>query len=110
MDQAHRPRKLYLIGLDQDDLALDAAQACLRVARRKAAAIDHDAVDIILGRIAVEFEGAAGGAEARVQFRQHAARLDMAFIGIEQAIAEAALPPWVEFVQRPRLEPPMPRG
>src|SRR2546429_9686487 len=96
MDQAHRPRQFYLVGLDQDDLALDAAQAVLPVARKNSAAIDHDAIDIILCRIAVEFERAAGGREARVQFRQHAARLDMAFLGLEQATAEAGPPRWVE--------------
>ena len=41
-------------------------------------------------RLAVEFDGAAGGANARVQLRQHAARLDMAFVGKEQRLAKAA--------------------
>ncbi len=108
MDQAHRPRQFYLVGLDQDDLALDAAQVVLPVARKNSAAVDHDAIDIILCRIAVEFEHAAGGGEARVQFRQHAARFDMAFVGIEQASAETALERGFEFIQRARVEPPMP--
>ena len=56
-----------------------------RVARGKAAAIDHDAVEVVGVWLAVEADGAAGGGDARMQFRQHAPRLDMAFIGIEQA-------------------------
>ena len=40
---------------------------------------------------AVELDGAAGGDDARVQFRQHAARLDMAFVGKKQRVAEAAV-------------------
>ena len=42
--------------------------------------------------IAVELDGAAGGVDARVQFGQHAARLDMAFIGIEQRRRGNGLP------------------
>ncbi len=104
MDQPHRARQFDLVGLDQDDFALDAAQAGLRVARRQSAAIDHDAVDIVRRRFAVEFDAAAGGGEARMQFRQHASRLDMALIGIEQTIAEAALQRRFEFAQAARIK------
>ena len=46
MDQPHRARQFYLVGLDQDQLALDAAQLRLRIARGKPAAVDHEAVDV----------------------------------------------------------------
>ena len=42
-------------------------------------------------RIAVEPDGTAGGFDAGMQFGQHLSRLDMAFAGIEQAIAETAV-------------------
>jgi len=66
-----------------DDLALTAAQVVLPVAREKRHGNrsrrrrDHGLSD------AVEFDCAAGG-KTRVQFRQHPARLDMAFIGIDR--------------------------
>ena len=50
------------------------------VARGKSAAIDHETVEIVSVGVAVEFDLAAGFGDARVQFRQHAPRLDMAFI------------------------------
>ena len=45
-----------------------------------------------------------------MQFRQHAARLDMAFIGIEQPVAETAVQRRFEFAQRPRVEPTVAGG
>ena len=60
MDQPHRARELDLGRLDHDHLALDAAQLALRVARGQAAAIDHDAVEIVRVRVAAKFDPAAG--------------------------------------------------
>src|SRR4029077_359255 len=105
MDQPHRARQLDLAGLDQDDFALDAAKLALRVARGKSAAIDHDAVDIFGVRFAVEFDGAAGGGDARMQFGQDLPWLDMAFVGIEQALAEATLERGFDLAHTLRVEP-----
>jgi hypothetical protein len=91
MDQPHRARQLDLRCLDDDHLALDAAQLGLRVARRKPAAVDHDAVEVLGVRVAAEFDGAAGGFDAGMQLWEHAARLDMALVRIEQAVAETAI-------------------
>ena len=79
----------------------------LAVARGKAAAIDHDAVELVGVGFAVELDGAAGGGEARMQLRQHAARLDMAFIGIEQAVAKTAFQRGFDFADGVGIEPPM---
>ena len=59
---------------------------------------------------AVEFYGAAGGDDPLVQLRQHAAWLDMAFVGEEQRIAKAALQRGLEFGERAGIEPPVARG
>ena len=48
-------------------------------------------MQIVGGDVAAEPDGAAGSFDALVQFRQHAARLDMALGREEQRIAEAAL-------------------
>ncbi len=77
----------------------------LRVARGKSAAIDHDAVEILTAHVAVELDGAAGGDDPFVQFRQHPARLDMAFVGEEQALAETAFERGFEFGQAFGIEP-----
>src|SRR5262249_10631240 len=84
-------RQLDLRGLDDDHLALDAAQARLAVARGQSPAIDHEAVEIIRLGIAAEPDGAAGLGDRGMQPRQHAARLDMSLGGVEQTGAEAAL-------------------
>ena len=107
MDQPHRAGQLDLVGLDQDQLALDAAQIGQMIARGEAAAIDHEAVEVVGRGLAVEADGAAGGDDARVQFRQHAARLDMAFVGEKQRVAKTAFQRGFEFGQRLRIEPPM---
>ena len=109
MDQPHRAGQLDLVGLDQDHLALDAAQFGLGVARGEPAAIDHDAVEFGGGGLAVELDGAAGGDDPGVQLRQHPARLDMALAGEEQRIAETALERGFEFGQSLRVEPPVAR-
>ncbi len=44
-----------------------------------------------------------------MQLRQHAARLDMAFIGIEEAVTEAAFQRRLEFADRIGVQPPMAR-
>src|ERR1700681_2414596 len=109
MDQPHRTRQFDLVGLDDDHLALDAAKFWLGVARGKATAIDHDAVEFGRAGLAVEFYGAASRGKTRVQFRQHAARLDMAFAGIEQALAKTAFQRRFEFGHSLCVEPPMAR-
>src|SRR5581483_8537715 len=88
MNEAHRARQLDLRRLNQDDLALDAAQLAIRSARGEPAAIDHDAFEFFGCDVAVESNRTAGGANPRMQFRQPPARLDMALVGIEQALAE----------------------
>ena len=45
-----------------------------------------------------------------MQFGEHAARLDMAFTGIEQAVAETAIQRWFEVAQPLRVEPDMAGG
>ena len=110
MDQPHRARQIDLRCLDDDHLALDAAQLRLLVARGQAAAVDHDAVEIFRARIAAELDGAAGGFDAGMQFGEHAARLDMALVGIEQAVAETAIQRRFEVAQRLRVEPDMAGG
>ena len=55
--------------------------------------------------IAVELDGAAGGFDAGMQFGQHRSRLDMALVGIEQAVAETAFQRRFEIAQAPRVEP-----
>ena len=45
-----------------------------------------------------------------MQFGQHAARLDMAFTGIEQAVAETAVQRRFEVAQPPRVEPDVAGG
>src|SRR5271169_1563429 len=105
MEQPHRARQFDLVGLDQDDLALDAAKLRLRIARGKAAAIDHDAVDVVRLRLAVEFDLAAGSRDARVQFRQNPPWLDMAFAGVKKSLAETALKRGLDLAQAVRVEP-----
>ena len=82
----------------------------LRVARGKAAAIDHDAVAVVGFDVAVEADRAAGFDEARMQLRQHAARLDMAFVGIKQAVAETAFQRGFDLGHRGGIEPPVAGG
>ena len=77
----------------------------LLVARAKAAAVDHDAVEVGGADVAGELDGAAGGADALVQLRQHAARLDMALGREEQRVAEAALQRRLELGKAGRIEP-----
>src|SRR5256885_10115993 len=103
MDQSHRARQIDLVGFDDDHLALDAAQLRLAVSSAKAAAIDHDAFGIGRIDVAVKLYLAACREDARMQLRQHAPRLDMALVGIEQAFAETAFQGWFEFAQRLRL-------
>ncbi len=67
------------------------------VARGKAAAVDHDAVEILTAHVAVELDGAAGGDDAFVQLRQYPSWLDMALGGKEQALAETAFQRGLEF-------------
>ncbi len=67
------------------------------VARAQPPAIDHDAVEIVDIDLAVEADGAAGGDDTLMQFRQHAARLDMALAGEEQRVAETAIERGFEF-------------
>ena len=105
MHQPHRARELHLGRLDQDHLALDAAKLALLVAGTDAAAIDHDAVEIICRDVAGELDGAAGGADALVQLRQHAARLDMALGREEQRIAKAAFQRRLERSEAGGVEP-----
>ena len=69
-----------------------------------------DEIEIIGLRLAVELDGAAGGGDPRMQLRQHAPRLDMAFVRVEQAVAEAAFQRRLEFTQSPCIEPPMAGG
>ena len=76
----------------------------------KPAAIDHDAVEIVGSHVAVELDGAAGGDDLRMQLRQHAARLDMAFVGKEQRLAKAPLQRRLEFGERRGVEPPVAGG
>ena len=45
-----------------------------------------------------------------MQFGEHAARLDMAFVGIEQAVAETAVQRRFELAQALRVEPDMAGG
>ena len=61
------------------------------VARSQPAAVDHEAVEIVSLGVAAELDGAAGLGDRGMQPRQHAARLDMTLVRIEQARAEAAL-------------------
>ena len=86
---------------------LDAAQARLVVARSQPAAVDHEAVEIVSLGVAAELDGAAGLGDRGMQPRQHAARLDMALLGIEQAGAEAALERRLERANALGIEPAM---
>src|SRR2546429_507671 len=79
-------------------------------ASAKAAAIDHDAVELFRRDVAVEFDLAAGLGDARMQFRQHAPGLDMAFIRIEQPLAKAAFQRRLEFAHALCVQPPMAAG
>src|SRR4029079_1658985 len=85
--------------------ALDAAKRVARLARGKSPAVDHDAVDFVRLGLAVEFDLPAGLRDARVQFRQHAPRLDMTLLGKEQGFAETALERGVDFAYCLRVEP-----
>ena len=60
--------------------------------------------------VALEFDLAAGRGDARVQFRQHAPRLDMAFVGVKQPVAETAFQRRFEFAQTLRVEPDVAGG
>ena len=82
------------------------------VARGKPAAIDHDAVEVCSPArdVAVEFDGAAGGDDARVQFRQHAARLDMAFVGKNSASRKRPSSDGSSSRKAARIEPPVAGG
>src|SRR6201987_283605 len=110
MDQPHRPRQRHFISLDEDQFALDAAELRLVIAGGKPAAIDHETVDVIGRDIAVEHDGAAGGDDALMQLRQHAARLDMALARKEQSLAETSLQRWLERFEAGRIEPPVAFG
>ena len=90
MDQAHRARQRDLAGLDNDDLALHAAQVGAHVARGQPAAVDHGAVEILRLRRGVEFNSNTRGAQPLVQFGQRTARLDVAFIVEEQRCMKTA--------------------
>ena len=86
MDEADRARQRDLVGLHDDDLALDAAQIGTGVARGDAAAVDHHAVEIPLPCPRIVFDRNAGRPEHIVQGGQDLARIDMAFLRKEQAL------------------------
>ncbi len=67
MDQPDRTRQRNLAALDDDHLALDAAQPGAGVAGVDAAAIDHRAVEVVRRALAIEFDRHAGGGETCVQ-------------------------------------------
>ena len=77
----------------------------LRIARGKAAAVDHEAVERAGLHLAVEADAAAGRDDLLMQLRQHAARLDMAFAGKEQRVAEAAFERGLDRGERRRIDP-----
>ena len=60
--------------------------------------------------VAVELDGAAGGNDPLVQFWQHAARLDMAFVGKEQALAKTSFERRFEFGEAFGVEPTVAGG
>ena len=91
MQEPHRARQRDLGGLDHDHLALDAAQLGRAVARGKAAAVDGEAGVVVCVVSGLEADRDAERRKPLVQLRQHAARLDMAFVGKEQRVAEAAV-------------------
>src|SRR5579863_2641162 len=107
MDQPHRARQFDFIGFNQNEFALDAAKLALFVACRKPAAIDHDAVDISGFDLAVESNRAAGLADARMQFGENFARLDMALVGVKKTLAKAPLQRRFDFADALRIKPPV---
>ncbi len=91
MHQPYRPRQFYLVGLDDDFLALDAAQIGKLIARCQPTAVDHDAVGCLWFLFGLKFDAATGSANEVVELRHHAARLDMTFVGKEQRVAKSTV-------------------
>ena len=106
MDQPHRARQLDLVGLDEDHLALDAAQTRASVSRaaRPRQSITMPSRSSGAGSL-LKWMVPPAATMRCVQFRQHAARLDMAFVGEKQRVAKTAFQRGFEFGQRARIEP-----
>src|ERR1700735_1413902 len=111
MDQPHRTRQFNFVSLDQNKFALDAAKLALVLACREPAAIDHDAscitLDILRLELAVERDGATGLPNARMQFGQDLARLDMAFVGVKKSLAKTPLKRRFDLADALRVQPPV---
>ncbi len=88
MQKTHRARQRHLARADAHHFAAHAAQLRKRFAGRPAAAIDNDVRVARRFAIDAKTDLAAFCAQAVGQRRQGDARIEMAFVGEEQALAE----------------------